>query len=143
LEIGNTALRLLRCTSGNFGMLAALLALPMAGGLAVTYDYAMLSKLKGDLIASVDAALPMVMMDLANGRTGEPDVMARNAMLANLDLRNEADLTVHLLIKRNPEGRMSGLGVEATLAYAPLTGPIVDVLSGNDSAHSAWIIRIP
>jgi hypothetical protein len=143
LKIGNVALRLLQCRSGNFGMITALLALPLAGSLAVAYDYAMLSKLRGDLAASIEAALPMVMMDLASGRAGEPDAITRNAVLANLDLSNEADLKIHLVIKRSPQGRMNGLGVEAALAYAPLTGPLVDGLNGNDAAHSAWIIQIP
>jgi hypothetical protein len=143
LDIGKTLLRLLQCRTGNFSMIFALLALPLAGSLAAAYDYAMLSILKGDLVAAVDAALPMVMMDMAKGRKGDPDAIARDAILANLDLSDETELKVHLVIKRSPQGRMNGMGVEATLAYAPVTGPLVDILNGNDAAQSAWIIQIP
>jgi hypothetical protein len=130
---------------GNFGVATALLALPLAGSLAVAYDYAAFSKLKGDLVSSIDAALPMVMMDIVNGRTGgrNPDIMVRDAILANLDIKDADSLATHLNMRRSPEGHVNGIGVEATLVYRPLSGGLVDMLNGNDSVHSAWTIRIP
>ncbi len=145
MGIYDAAHKLSQNRSGNFGVATALLALPLAGSLAIAYDYAAFSKLKGDLVSSIDAALPMVMMDIVSGRTSgrDPDIMVRDAILANLDIKDASSLATHLNMRRSPEGHVDGMAVEATLVYSPLSGSLVDMLNGNDSAHSAWTIRIP
>ncbi|WP_265517104.1 vWA domain-containing protein [Nitratireductor luteus] len=129
-----------RDRAGNFGMLAALLSLPLLGAVGLAIDYSTMSRTRVQLQQAVDAAVLAVAQRGADISKSEARRIAENYMSGNL-----AGIYRNLDVSR--EGTRVTLKAEtdASLAFGGLfglTNQPINAIASADIAYSTYEVAL-
>ncbi|UUP16263.1 TadE/TadG family type IV pilus assembly protein [Nitratireductor thuwali] len=129
-----------RDKAGNFGMLAALLSLPLLGAVGLAIDYSTMSRTRVELQQAIDAAVLAVAQRGADISKSEARRIAENYMSGNL-----AGIYRNLEVSR--EGTRVTLKAEtdASLAFGGLfglTNQPINAIASADIAYSTYEVAL-
>lgn len=129
-----------RDRAGNFGMLAALLSLPLLGAVGLAIDYSTMSRTRVELQQAIDAAVLAVAQRGADISKTEARRIAENYMSGNL-----AGIYRNLEVSREGTRVTLKAQTDASLAFGGLfglTNQPINAVASADIAYSTYEVAL-